>query len=222
MLMKKIKNILLTLVLTLLVNSINAQANNLNIMRISHNNVIPDVELIQFVEKYQAKSKAVYFWAAGLSGVHRIMTNSVNTDDLLNKARQEATSFFESAIKSNELRIERFLKNNVKDDLLLNEKVQIQARSLLNIRRQLKNSYAISQSNQPLFYGIEVEGTTSQLEMMQQSSSVNFSQLINVNQPQAIDKNFKPEQYKKSIEYKDIHNSKPDALYENLLAVLAK
>lgn len=158
------------LVITLLI-STNLLAQDNEKSYFNFGEVLGDDKMLDFMSKSNVRPKAAHMWSNGLSGTYRT-SNQESYEEFISNARINSVDFFTSAVSSNEQFVRKFLEDHTQEEILNNQNVQTSARSLVSINRQLKKALEEAESGGAIIYGLEIEGNTSQLDLLSNDSIV--------------------------------------------------
>ena len=114
-------------------------------------------ELQDFLQEYDVTPSAIYMVNAGLVGTHR--TYEVrNIDEFFAVAQKRTIVAMQKGLQSNTLRLKQFIEQHTEDEVLADEILQQELRSLLNIRFQIEATLKVAQGELPTIYAAEVAG----------------------------------------------------------------
>ncbi len=114
-------------------------------------------ELQDFLQEYEVTPSAIYMVNAGLVGTYR--TYEVrNMEEFLAVAQKETVVAMQKGLQSNTLRLKQFIEQHTEEEVLADEGLQQELRSLLNIRFQIEATLKAAQGELPAIYAVEVAG----------------------------------------------------------------
>jgi len=114
-------------------------------------------ELQDLLQEYELTPTAIYMVNAGLVGTHR--TYEVrNIDEFFAVAQERTIETMQKGMQSNILRLKRFIEQHTEEEVLADENLQQELRSLLNIRFQIEATLKVAQGELPTIYAAEVAG----------------------------------------------------------------
>jgi|GEM_PF-4085081 len=173
-------------------------------VQIGFGSTVNDSEAAELLGKHPELSPtAAFMWVSGLTGTHRTYEKK-STDVFLEGARSHIQNFLNSALEDNNRRLKIFLDKHTEEEVLEDDALQTEARSLLNLQKQLEGALSAAQLGHSMIYAIEVEGEESALEKIRVEPAVrgfiNLDENGNVsNREKAL--SLKPPAYK--AEYRD-------------------
>lgn len=104
---------------------------------IGFSQVISDAEVLQFVQRHNVVLQAVFLWAAGFGGTHRAY-EAKSAQALLQEARDKTVESFGKSLQNSPRAIQHFVQQHPEEEVMANEGLQTQARSLLNLRANVQ------------------------------------------------------------------------------------
>jgi len=142
---------------------------------------LSDSEVRDLLTTYKLEGHAVFTWSSGLTGVHRVYGVEVAalalTGGIAQDARAASESFFASALAGNERRLKTFLETHSAEGPGTDAKLEIQLRSLLNIRYRLERALAHVRAGEPLIYGVEVAGSPESIDAARRDQRVDHARV---------------------------------------------
>jgi len=180
---------------------------------------VQDREIVQLLQQNGVSGRAAFAWSMGLSGSHRT-NEDLSAPEFLAQARAKSIEFLEAALKANAVRLGKFQEKHGGDEVTQSESLQQEARSLLNIRRQIEGALKTARAGDPLFFAMEVEGTREKLERLRTNGAVRaFSRADAGDRKSAMARvrTIKPAAYRG--EYRDpaVMTISPTDLYDRVL-----
>ncbi|MFZ5652986.1 MAG: hypothetical protein ACOY42_01085 [Pseudomonadota bacterium] len=144
------------------------------------------------------------------------MYEEVLPAEFIVEVRNQAISFFEDAIAANDVRLEKFLASHKKEEVATDEKLQKEARSLLNIRKQFQDALLAARSGGPLVFAIEAEGESGGIAKLLAEPKVRaFVDVDAVSEnPKAGAARLKPESYRRDFMDPSVQTISPSDLYD--------
>ncbi|MEW6105230.1 MAG: hypothetical protein AB1563_02560 [Bacillota bacterium] len=127
--------------------------------------VVSDAEVLQFVQRHNVVLQAIFMWTAGFSGTHRAY-EAKSAQALLQEARDKTVESFEKSLQNNPRAVGHFVRQHTEEEVLSDESLQTQARSLLNLRANFQTALTAAKQGAPLIYAIEVSGDTASIERL--------------------------------------------------------
>ncbi len=191
--------------------------------QIGFGSTISDTEIVGILQKHKVSPKAGFMWMSGLTGSHR-MYEEISAEKFLEDARANSIEYLTSALEGHRIFIQNFIDNNTEEDINEDEKLQIEARSLLNLVKQHENGLVSLRSHKPIIFAIEIEGKDSELEeiinepIVKTSAHLESSKTSNM----AGGNSIKPQAYKAEFKDPDVLTASPKALYRLLLQASKK
>lgn len=114
-------------------------------------------ELQNLLQEYDLTPTAIYMVNAGLVGTHR--TYEVRSiDEFFALAQKSTMEGMQKGLQSNAFRLKRFIEQHSEEEVIADENLQQELRSLLNIRLQMEATLAAAQEGLPTIYAAEVTG----------------------------------------------------------------
>jgi len=190
-------------------------------MNVGFGATLDNGEIIDFISQNNASPKAAHMWVDGLSGTYRT-SEDILAEDFIDMANAESINFFEDSIDSNILHIEEFLKKNSRSDVLENEDLGISARSYLSLNRQLNSALKSVETGHPLIYGVELEGTESELNNASSDRRVSVFVKVNENSHALKDRkthSVKPKRFKNRAMDNFSASASIQAVYQQLVKI---
>jgi len=126
---------------------------------------VSDSEILQFLQQHSVVPQAAFMWTAGFSGTHRNY-DAKSAQTFLQEARDKTVESFEKSLEGNKIRVQQFVAKYAREEVIANEDLLQQARSLLNFRAAFKAALAAARQGEPLIYSIEVSGDTASIERL--------------------------------------------------------
>lgn len=133
--------------------------------------VISDAAVLNLVQRHGVRLQTVFMWTAGFSGTHRAY-EAKSAEALLQEARAKTVESFEKSLQNSPRALQHFVQQHTEEEVLANEGLQTQARSLLSLRANFQTALAAAQQGGPLIYAIEVSGDTASIERLRGDSLV--------------------------------------------------
>lgn len=137
-------------------------------------------ELQDILQGYELTPTAIYMVNAGLVGTHR--TYEVrSTDEFLTIAQKRTIEAMQKGLQSNTLRLKKFVEQHSEEEVLYDENLQQELRSLLNIRFQIEMTLKVAQGELPSIYAAEVSGkNVARLQSDERIASIQEFNLIEI------------------------------------------
>jgi hypothetical protein len=180
--------------------------------------VVSDDEILSSFGQYNVTPRAAYMWTNGLAGTHR-SDEAQDLKTFLNEARNKTIEMFMEGLKSNNLRLKKFLKFYKEKEIVRSKDLQTEIRSLLNIRASLKSALAATKSGDPLIFSIEISGDPIHVENMSGEMLVKaFQKAETVDGKIMIPHTPKPEIYQEEFTDPEIQSMNGEQLYQQLKA----
>lgn len=131
---------------------------------------IPDAQLLQLMQRYNVRPKAVYMSVAGMSGTHRNYEDK-DAGTVIAEARRETVEMMLKSRDSSQVRAEEFVKLHPKEEFLTQAtketaQPQVDAKSLLENIEQNEAALERAEDNLPLIYGAEVVGSIDNIKKL--------------------------------------------------------
>lgn len=183
--------------------------------QVGFGSTVNDIEIIELLEKHAVSPKAVFIWASGLTGTHRAYV-PMNTRQFMQDARAKAIEFFQNAIDGNDRRLSNFLNAYTGQEVSEDAALQIEARSLLNIRKQLESALSSAKSDRPIFFAVEVEGEESNLQQLRRAPLVRAYEAVedaSNRTARDTEDSLKPQAYKAEFQDPAVQTISPRDLY---------
>lgn len=114
-------------------------------------------ELRGFLQEYEVTPSAIYMVNAGLVGTHRTYEIR-NIDEFFAVAQKRTIVAMQKGLQSNTLRLKQFIEQHSEEEVVTDEILQQELRSLLNIRSQIEATLKVAQGELPTIYAVEVTG----------------------------------------------------------------
>ena len=170
--------------------------------QVGFRSVLSDSEIGTLINTYNVKPTAVFMWMSGLSATHRV-NDDMTAEEIIQSARNETEIFLLNTLEANNERLKRFSSFYRGEQIVSDENLENQVRSLLNIQSQLEEALLIVRSNRPMIYGVEVSGDPYFLSQLRLDDMIETSISTNLSNTVGIDRRaLKPELYRE--EYIDI------------------
>jgi len=118
---------------------------------------ITQSELQDLLQEYELTPTAIYMVNAGLVGTHRTY-EARNIDEFFAIAQKRTIEAMQKGLQTNAFRLKRFIEQHSEKEVLADENLQRELRSLLNIRFQIEATLEAAQGDLPTIYAAEVTG----------------------------------------------------------------
>lgn len=126
---------------------------------------VSDAEVLNFLQQHDVVPQAVFIWTTGFTGTHRTY-KAKSAEAFLQEARAKTIESFEKSLQYNVIPLRQFVARYTEEEVLANEYLQQQARSLLNLRAAFEAVIAAAKRGEPLLYSLEVSGNTASIERL--------------------------------------------------------
>ncbi|MHB1416537.1 MAG: hypothetical protein ACYC1C_14925 [Chloroflexota bacterium] len=178
---------------------------------------ISDAEIRVLLADYSVTPTAAYMWTSGLTGTHRAYSPQT-VEALLHSARAESIESFEKSLQRAQLRLQQFTDKYSEEELIADAALQMQARSLLNIRENLKVALAAAESGDPLVFAIEVTGDNVALDRLREDARVRAFEVRDGVGDKGAHRALKPAAYQQPQVDPEIETASGRELYARLRA----
>lgn len=101
-----------------------------------------------------------------VQGTHRTY-EAKSAQSLIQEARAKTADSFANSLEGNLVRLQRFVEMHTEEEVVADEGLQQEARSLLNYRATFQAALTAAKGGDPLIYSIEVGGDTASIERLQ-------------------------------------------------------
>lgn len=135
---------------------------------ISFGKRVPDAQVIQLMERYNVKPRAVFLSVAGLSGTHR-SGESLDATRVIAEARQKIVEMMQADLNVSPQRFKDFVEHHPRQQVVDPSAADTQlvlAKSLLESLEKSEVALTKARGNQPLVTGVEVVGTIEDIRRL--------------------------------------------------------
>lgn len=150
---------------------------------LSFGEVVPDGQVIEFLQRYDLKPTAIYMAAAGQFGIHRVRVTKASLGTVA-EARRITARMMQRAEQSKKVRVARYLDQNSRESILADPEVTERSRSFLAALERQHHLQSSIYAEGAIVYGVEVLGE------MQSIMSASRDPLVKEYQP-AVERNGK-------------------------------
>lgn len=132
---------------------------------------VRDRHIVSLLQRHGVVPHAAFLWTAGLTGTYRTF-EAKSPRTFLREARAQAIDSFQNGLQGNQHQLQHFVAVHTEDEVLADQDLQGEARSLLNSRAALTSALDAAQKGEPLIYALEVSGETAAMQQLIQDTMV--------------------------------------------------
>jgi len=192
---------------------------DLSLANVGFGSAVSDDEILHLLERHNAVPRAAFMWISGLTGTHRTY-EAKDVSTFLKEARAETVETFRKSLRGNRRQLRHFVKMHAEEKVISDDDLQIQSRSLLNIRATLKAGLAAAQKGEPLIYAMEVGGDAASLERLMKEERVRTSgRAKTIGNRIVVPGTLKPEAYEAEFLDPDVQAMSTQDLYRRIKAL---
>lgn len=147
---------------------------------VSFTEPLTKAEVQTLLQEHELRATAIYMVNAGLVGTHRAY-EPMDVEKFLQDVQAGTIEAMEKNLQTHLVfQMRDFIEQHLEEDVLADESLQQEARSLINIKFQLEATIKAAREDAPVIYALEVIGDKRNLERLRADEQVATFQSFNL------------------------------------------